>query len=130
MKPRIIKTESDYRAALAHIDVLMEDDPGVNTEAGRDLELLVMLVEQYEDKHFPMDMPDPVAAILFRMEQAGLRQVDLVPYIGSKSKVSEVLSGKRPLSINMIKRLHVGLKIPAESLLEGLAEERLLGLGS
>lgn len=117
MKARIIKTEADYEEALARIDVLMDTDPDVETDEGKELELLVMLVEQYEDIHYPMDLPSPVEAIKFRMEQAVLKQVDLVPYIGSKSKVSEVLSGKRALSLNMIRKLHAGLGIPAEALL-------------
>ena len=80
------------------------------------IDLLATLVEVYEEKHFPMESPDPVEAILFRMEQQALKQRDLVPYIGSKSKVSEVLSRKRPLSLNMIRALSEGLGIPAEIL--------------
>jgi HTH-type transcriptional regulator/antitoxin HigA len=117
MKPRIIKTEVDYEEALARIDGLMETDPEVKSDEGKELELLVMLVEQYEDVYYPMDSPSPVEAIKFRMEQADLKQVDLIPYIGSKSKVSEVLSGKRALSLNMIRKLHTNLGIPAEALL-------------
>jgi HTH-type transcriptional regulator / antitoxin HigA len=118
MKARIIKTESDYEQALARIDALMDADPDPETDEGSELELLTMLVEQYEDVHFPMDLPSPVDAIKFRMEQSGLKQVDLIPYIGNKSKVSEVLSGKRPLSLNMIRKLQAGLGIPAEVLLQ------------
>lgn len=122
MKPRIIKTQADYESALSRIDALMESDPAPDTDAGAELELLVMLVEQYEEKHYPMEMPTPVEAIKFRMDQAGLKQVDLIPYIGSKSKVSEVLNGKRPLSLNMIRNLHKGLGIPAEVLLQDATE--------
>lgn len=118
MNPRIIKTQADYESALSRIDALMESDPAPDTDAGAELELLVMLVEQYEAKHYPMEVPTPVEAIKFRMDQAGLKQVDLIPYIGSKSKVSEVLNGKRPLSLNMIRNLHKGLGIPAEVLVQ------------
>lgn len=117
MKPRIIKTAEDYETALARIDALMSSDPAPETDDGAELELFSMLVEQYEDVHFPMDPPSPIDAIKFRMEQAGLKQADLVPMIGSKGKVSEVLNGKRSLSLNMIRRLHKELGIPAEILL-------------
>jgi HTH-type transcriptional regulator/antitoxin HigA len=93
MKPRIIKTEADYEETLARIDVLMESDPEVDCDEGKELELLVMLVEQYEDIHYPMDLPSPVEAIKFRMEQAGLKQVDLIPYIGSKGVWRGTLDG-------------------------------------
>ncbi len=115
MLPKVIKNEQEYEAALARIDQLMDAAPG--TPEGDELELLATLVEAYEDKHFPIGLPDPISAIRFRMEQAGLKQQDLVPYIGSRSKVSEVLAGKRPLSLKMIRALHHGLGIPAEVLL-------------
>jgi HTH-type transcriptional regulator/antitoxin HigA len=113
MKIRILKNEADYEAALAEIEKLME---GIEPDADR-LELLALLVRDYEDKHYPIDMPDAVEAITFRMEQMGLTRKDLERYIGSKSKVSEVLSGKRRLSLSMIRALHEGLGIPAEVLL-------------
>jgi HTH-type transcriptional regulator/antitoxin HigA len=84
------------------------------TAKGDELELLLLLVEKYEEQAFPIDLPDPIAALRFRMEQANLKPKDLVPYIGSKSKVSEVLSGQRPLSLTMIRKLVAGLGIPAE----------------
>jgi len=115
MRPKVIKTETEYEEALARIDELFNAKPG--TPEGDDFELLVTLVEIYEEEHFPIDLPDPIIAIRFRMEQAGLKQVDLVPYIGSRSRVSEVLNGKRKLSLSMIRRLHEGLGIPAEVLL-------------
>ncbi|CAG0962300.1 ImmA/IrrE family metallo-endopeptidase [Geobacter sp.] len=115
MIPKVIKNETDYEAALARIDELMDADPG--TPEGDELELLVTLVELYEKMAHPIDLPDPVEAIKFRMEQIGLKQKDLVPFIGSRSKVSEVLSGQRPLSISMIRKLHEGLGIPAAVLL-------------
>lgn len=115
MEPRLIKTEKDYEAALVRIDELMSAEPG--TPEGDELELLAFLVSAYEDEHYAVDFPDPVAAIRFRMEQQGLRNADLVPFLGSKSKVSEVLSGRRPLSLPMIRKLHEGLGIPADVLL-------------
>jgi HTH-type transcriptional regulator/antitoxin HigA len=118
MEPRIIKTEADYEAGMAALDSLMELDPAPGTPDADKLELLGMLLEQYEDVHFPIDMPDPVDAVLFRMDQQGLRSNDLVPLIGSKSKVSEVLNRKRPLSLAMIRKLHAELGISAEVLLQ------------
>lgn len=115
MIAKVIKNDQEYEAALARIDQLMDAAPG--TPEGDELELLATLVEVYEDKHFPIDLPDPIEAIRFRMEQSGLKQQDLVPYIGSRSKVSEVLARKRPLSLKMIRALHKGLGVPAEVLL-------------
>ena len=117
MKPKIIRTEADYEAALARIDVLMDGDPEPTSAAGEELELLSRLVENYEKEIYPIERPSPLAAIQFRMEQAGLKAKDLTPYIGSASKVSEVLSGKRALSLAMIRNL-VKLGIPAEVLLQ------------
>ena len=113
--PRVIKTEQDYNAAIARIEEIFAASPG--TPNGDELELLVMLVERYEAEHFPIDAPDPVAAIRFRMEQMDLKQKDLVPFIGSQSKVSEVLSGRRPLSLAMIRNLNSGLGIPSDVLI-------------
>lgn len=118
MKPKIIRTEADYEAALERIDVLMDGDPEPTSEAGEELALLCLLVEKYEEVRFPMDMPGPVDAIKFRMEQQGLKAKDMVPYLGSPSKVSEVLAGKRPLSLSMIRKLANGLGIPADILLQ------------
>lgn len=115
MIPKIIKNEREYDAALARIDQLMDADP--ETPQGDELELLVTLVELYEKVVHPIDPPDPIEAIKFRMEQLGLKQKDLIPFIGSRSKVSEVLSRRRPLSIAMIRQLHGGLGIPADILL-------------
>jgi HTH-type transcriptional regulator/antitoxin HigA len=114
---KVIKTEADYERARQELDRLMEGDPAPGTPAGDRLELLAMLIESYEKERFPDTFPDPVEAILFRMEQQGLAQRDLVPMIGSKSRVSEVLSRKRPLSLAMIRGLHGGLGIPAAILL-------------
>lgn len=113
---KIIKTEEDYNKVLSRIDVLIDAKP--NTLEGDELELLVTLIELYEDRKYPIDMPDPIEAIKFRMEQLSLSQQSLVPFIGSKSKVSEVLNKKRPLSLSMMRSLHKGLGIPAEILLK------------
>src|SRR6266853_2759143 len=113
MKPKIIKTEAEYQATLARIEKIFDARPG--TAKGDELELLLLLVETYEDKAYPIDPPDPIAALRFRMEQEGLKPKDLVPYIGSKSKVSEVLSGRRPLRLTMIRNLTDGLGIPPKS---------------
>ena len=116
MKFGPIKTKSRYLAALKRIQALMDARPG--TPAGDELELLGTLVDLYEKRSYPVEASDALGAIRFRMEQAGLRQQDLVPYLGSRSKVSEVLSGKRRLSLNMIRALHHGLGIPAEVLIQ------------
>jgi len=115
MKPKVIRNEEDYEAALARIEALMDAEAG--TPEGEELDLWVTLVQHYEDKVHPIGLPDPIEAIKFRMDQAGLTPRDLIPYLGSPSKVSEVLSRKRPLSLAMMRRLHEGLGIPAASLL-------------
>ncbi len=115
MKPKIIKTEAEYTEALARVESLMDAKPGTAKE--EELELWSLLVERYEQEHFPIDLPDPVEAIKFRMEQEGLQQKDLVQYLPGKNRVSEVLNHKRRLSIGMIRALHQGLRIPAEVLL-------------
>jgi len=119
MKPKVIKTKADCDAALARIDEIFDAKP--HTPEGDELELLSTLVELYEDKAFPISLPDPLTAIRFRMEQQGLKPKDLVPYLGSPSKVSEVLAGRRGLSISMIRSLVEGLDIPAEVLLQNPA---------
>jgi HTH-type transcriptional regulator/antitoxin HigA len=118
MKPKVIHTEADYEAAVERIDALMDGDPDPASPEGQELELFSLLVERYEQDKFPMDLPTPVEAIQFRMEQQGLKNKDLIPYIGSASKVSEVLSGHRSLSLTMIRNLVNGLAIPAEALLQ------------
>ena len=110
-----VRTEADYQAALARIDELMDAASG--SREGAELDVLADLVELYETRHEPMGSPSPVAAIEFRMDQAGLRPRDLVPFIGSRAKVSEVLSGKRTLTMPMARALHKHLGIPAEVLL-------------
>ena len=111
-----IRTEEDYEAALARVHALMDAEPG--TPEGEELDVLTDLVEHYEDKHVALGYPSAVAAIEFRLEQAGLTQRDLVPFIGSRAKVSEVLSGKRQITMPMARALHEHLGIPAEVLLQ------------
>jgi HTH-type transcriptional regulator / antitoxin HigA len=115
MKFRLIKTQREYRAALRRVEEIMDARP--RTPQGDELELLATLIEIYEDEHVPVPPPDPLEAIRFRMEQENLRPQDLIPFFGSRSRVSEVLNGRRPLTLQMIRRLHYGLKIPAEVLL-------------
>lgn len=114
--PKVIKTAAQHEAALKRIDELIDAKPG--TPAGDEFELWSALVYLYENEHYPIAPADPVSAIKFRMEQAGLSPSDLIPYLGSKSRVSEVLNGKRGLSLAMIRALSAGLGIPAEVLLE------------
>ena len=115
MEIKPIRTRRDYKAALAEIERVFEAKPG--TPDGDRLEILTTLVEAYEERHHPIPPPDPVDAILYFMENRGLSRKDLEPYLGSRAKVSEVLNRKRPLSIDMIRRLHTGLGIPAEVLI-------------
>ena len=111
-----IRTEADYDAALIRVAELMGAEEG--SAEGEELAVLVDLVELYEDRHFPVPLPDPVAAIEFRMDQAGLTQRDLVPILGSRAKVSEVLSGRRSITMAMARSLHKHLGIPADVLLQ------------
>ena len=115
MDIRPIKTEADYRETLREIEILMTAEPG--TDAGDRLDVLITLVEAYKRKHFPMDLPDAVEAIKFRMEQQGLTVDDLVPAIGQKNRVYEVLARRRPLTVRMIRAMNKEFNIPAESLL-------------
>ncbi len=116
MKPKIIKTRKEYEAALARVEKLMDAKPRSSEED--DLELWSLLVHEYEKKHYPIDPPDPIEAIRFRMDQMGLQQKDLTRYIPAKSKVSEVMNRKRPLSLPMIRALHKHLGISAEVLVQ------------
>lgn len=117
MTSKVIRSHDEYQSAVSEISALMDRDPTPESPEGERLELLAVLVRDYESRTLPKAFVDPVEAIRFRMEQSGLRQRDLIPFIGSKSRVSEVLSGKRPLSLSMIRALHSGLGIPAEALL-------------
>jgi HTH-type transcriptional regulator / antitoxin HigA len=116
-----IKTKSDYRVALKQVESLMTAK--AKTPAGDRLDVLVTLVEAYERIHFPMDLPDAVDAIKFRMEQQGLTAKDLEPVIGRSNRVYEVLARKRPLTLRMIEGLHTRFGIPAESLLKQTARK-------
>lgn len=111
-----IKTKADYRAALKEIEGLMT--ASANTPEGERLDVLVTLVEAYERKHYPMELPDPIEAIKFRMDSLGLKPKDLQPMIGGLNRVYEVLNYTRPLTLSMIRRLHEGLGIPAECLIK------------
>ncbi|MBB1062089.1 helix-turn-helix domain-containing protein [Marilutibacter spongiae] len=117
MNIRPIRTESDYEAALRELSAFFDNEPEPGTEDGDRFEVLATLVEVYEAKRFPIEAPDPIEAIRFRMEQGGLTVKDLVPSIGQTNRVYEVLNGKRGLTIEMIRKLHRNLGIPAESLI-------------
>lgn len=111
-----IKTDADYRAALKEIDSLMMAAP--DSPEGEKLDVMVTLIEAYEAKHFPLDLPDPVEAIKFEMVRKGLTVKDLEPMIGKSNRVYEILNHKRSLTLKMIWKLHEGLGIPAESLIK------------
>jgi HTH-type transcriptional regulator / antitoxin HigA len=111
-----IKTQRDYRRTLTEIEGLMMAKR--NTPEGDRLDILVTLVEAWEGRHYPLDLPDPIEAIKYHMDQNGLAPRDLIPFIGSRNRVHEVLNRRRPLTLKMIWRLHQGLGIPAESLIK------------
>ncbi len=110
-----IRNDGDLKRAFLHLERIFQAEEG--TEQADERDVLVTLIEVYEDRHYHFGPADPVEAIKFRMEQGGLNPRDLEPYIGPSGRVSEVLNRKRPLSLRMVKRLHEGLKIPYESLL-------------
>jgi len=111
-----IKSKQDYRRVLKEIEGLM--GARRNSPESDRLDVLVTLVEAFERKHYPLDLPDPVEAIKYHMDQNGLQPRDLIPYIGSRNRVHEILNRRRPLTLKMIWRLHQGLGIPAESLIK------------
>jgi len=119
MRIRPIKTDADYRMALAEIERLM--DATLGTPAGDRLEVLTTLVEHYESLHEPIEPPDPIEALIYHMESRGLERRELEPYLGSRARVAEVLNRKRALSIDMIRKLHAGLGISAEVLIRPYA---------
>lgn len=119
MNIRPIRNDKDLRQAFRRLEVIFQAKP--KTPEFDELEILSTLIEVYENKHYPIGPADPVEAIKFRMEQQGLTPRDLEAYIGKSGRVSEVLNGKRPLSVKMIKKLHEGLHIPYESLLSATA---------
>ncbi len=114
MNIKPIKSAKDYKQALLRLEEIFDSRPG--TKEGNELEILGILIEKYEDEHYPIDAPDPIEAIKFRMEQLGYEAKDLTNIIGSRNRVSEILNRKRKLSINMIRNLHEKLNIPLESL--------------
>ncbi len=118
MNIRPIRNDNDYNEALHALELLVSADPASDSEDGDRLNVLATLIESYENDCYPSTLPSPIDAIKFRMEQADLSPIDLVPFIGSRSKVSEVLSGKRPLSLEMIRALESGLGIPARVLIK------------
>lgn len=115
---KVIKSVAEYENALSELEVSLENNPREGTTEANKVELLLLLIKDFESKNFPIEAPDPIEAILFRMEQLNLSQRDLIPFIGSRSKVSEVLSRKRSLTLSMIRALHKGLGIPVKSLVQ------------
>ena len=115
MNIKVIKTEEEYRQALKRLEVIF--DAPVDSPEGDEADLLGILIEKYEDEYFPIEAPDPIEAIKFRMEQMNMDNQDLAKVLGYKSRVSEIFSRKRKLSLKMIKNLHLKMKIPYESLI-------------
>jgi HTH-type transcriptional regulator / antitoxin HigA len=115
MNIKLIKTEEDYQQALTRLEVIF--DAPVNSPEGDEAEILSILIEKYEDEHYPIGPPDPIEAIKFRMEQMDMKKSDLAEIIGYKSRVSEIFSKKRKLTLEMIRRLHTKLNIPYETLI-------------
>ncbi|NLB31894.1 MAG: transcriptional regulator [Alcaligenaceae bacterium] len=118
MEIRPIRTEADYKTALKIVSRLVEIDPDANTPEGEKLDVLTTLIQAYEVKNFPIDLPDPIEAIKFRMDQAGLSAKDLEPMIGRRNRVYEILNRKRSLTLPMIWKLHTELGIPAANLIQ------------
>ena len=116
MNIRPIRNEADYKKALERLEVIFDSKKG--TEEGDELEILAILIDNYENENFPIGMPDPISAINFRMEQMGLKQKDLVKMIGFKSRVSEIMNRKRKLTLDMIRKLNADLNIPTEVLIQ------------
>ncbi|MDY0245211.1 MAG: DNA-binding protein [Sphaerochaeta sp.] len=123
MKPKVLKNDLEYEMALNHVESIMEQPETaiINDE----IELFTTLISIYEEENFPIDLPDPIDAILFVMDQQGLSRKDLVPIIGSQSKVSEILNRNRPLSLSMMRRLHEELNIPAAILLQDTQQQQI-----
>lgn len=119
MEIRPIRNEADYEAAVREIERYFQQEPELGSPEADRFDLLAILIEAYEREHWPVDPPDPVEAIKFRMEQCGYTQADLAALLGSRSRASEILNRKRPLSLEIVRRLHREWGIPAESLLRG-----------
>ena len=116
MNINLIKTENDYNQALIRLELIFDAKKG--TLEGEELEILGILIDQYENEHFPINLPDPIEAIKFRMQQMGYTQNDLAKIVGFKSRASEILNRKRKLSLEMIRQLHTSLKIPTDVLIQ------------
>ena len=116
MNIKPIKTEKDYQKALKRLEIIFDAHPG--TKEGDELDILALLIERYEDEHYPIEAPDPIEAIKFRMEQMGYKQKDLEEIIGYKGHVSEILNRKRKLTLEMVRKLHEKLNIPLASLIQ------------
>lgn len=116
MNIKPIRNESDYQSALARLEVIFDAKRG--TDEGDELEILSILIDTYEKEHFPIELPDPIEAIKFRMEQMGMKQKDLAEVIGFKSRVSEIMGRKRKLSLDMIRKINQALHIPTEVLIQ------------
>ena len=116
MKIAPIRNEKDYQSALKRLELIFDAKKG--TEQGDELEILSILIDRYENENFPIGMPDPIEAIKFRMEQMGMKQKDLAEVVGFKSRVSEILSKKRKLTLDMIRKLNTTLHIPTEVLVQ------------
>jgi HTH-type transcriptional regulator/antitoxin HigA len=128
MKTKILKTEQEYNDACERIYALIKSTENLiepDSTEGEELELLSLLVENYEHEHYPIDVPNPIEAIKFRLDQMNLKQSDIAPLLGGKTRVSEVLNGKRPLTLKMITLLNRYLGIPLESLISGNKEIKL-----
>src|SRR3990167_3850042 len=122
MNIRPIHTDEDYRAALKTVSALFDNEPEPGTPEGDYFDIMITLIEAYESKQFPVDLPNPIDAIKFRMEQSGLSAADLAPAIGRTNRVYEVLNGKRALTLPMIWKLHSLFGIPAESLIKPMKQ--------
>ncbi len=121
---KVLRTEEDYNSALKMVEDLMNKNPKLGSNDSDRLDLLVSLIKDYESKIFPKSLPDPIEAIKFRMEQSNLKPKDLIPYIGRRSKVSEILSYKRSLTISMIRALEEGLGIPSKVLIQKIEKKK------
>ncbi|WP_160109555.1 helix-turn-helix domain-containing protein [Pseudomonas izuensis] len=122
MDIRPIRTDEDYREALKNVSAQFDNEPEPGTPEGDYFEIMITLIEAYESKHFPVDLPNPIDAIKFRMEQSGLSAADLAPAIGRTNRVYEVLNGKRALTLPMIWKLHELFGIPAQSLIKPMKQ--------
>src|SRR5665647_137688 len=132
MKTKILRTEQAYNEACEKIYSLInstENPIETNSPEGEELELLSLLVEKYEQEHYPINAPNPIEAIKFRMEQMNLKQADIAPLFGGKTRISEVMNGKRPLTLKMITLLHKYLEIPLESLISDNYKSQLSQIG-